>query len=119
MLVEILTSCINSYMMINDSLSCPKAIVVLHKVYILMLYTVICDFSNRAAINAKLYIVGKHEHNTSCYIITYSLVPGAVFFYSLYKPDAPKTSTYGTDTLHCCCNRWDLWLKHVAPSYKS
>ena len=60
------------------------------------------------------------------YIYIYSLVPGVSFdlFDSLYKPDAPKTTTVHvsdthTDMLHCTATRWGLWLKHLAPSYKS
>ena len=55
----------------------------------------------------------------------YSLVPGVSFdlFDSLYKPDAPKTTTVHvsdtrTDMLHCTATRWGLWLKHLAPGYK-
>ena len=45
-------------------------------------------------------------------------------FDSLYKPDAPKTTTVHvsdtrTDMLHCTATRWGLWLKHLAPDYKS
>ena len=61
------------------------------------------------------------------YISTfYSLVAGVSFdlFDSLYKPDAPKTTTVHvsdtrTDMLHCTATRWGLWLKHLAPDYKS
>ena len=62
---------------------------------------------------------------TYIYII-YSLVAGVSFdlFDSLYKPDAPKTTTVHvsdtrTDMLHCTATRWGLWLKHLAPDYKS
>ena len=64
---------------------------------------------------------------THVYVYTiYSLVPGVSFdlFDSLYKPDAPKTTTVHvsdtrTDMLHCTATRWGLWLKHLAPIYKS
>ena len=69
------------------------------------------------------------SHATNMYIILYihiySLVPGVYFdlFDSLYKPDAPKTTTVHvsdtrTDMLHCTATRWGLWLKHLAPGYK-
>ena len=62
-------------------------------------------------------------------IFIYSLVPGVSLdsFDGLYKPDAPKTTTVHvsdtrTDMLHCTAEiltKWGLWLKHLAPGYKS
>ena len=75
-----------------------------------------------------LYVMYMYRaiYNMCVCMYIYSLVAGVSFdlFDSLYKPDAPKTTTVHvsdtrTDMLHCTTTRWGLWLKHLAPDYKS